>query len=444
MEEPLEEFKPTYTAIFSVNYFIQGVSQSLFTTIVPIYIIIQLGALGPEDIGILGTIVLLPFAVKFLYGILSDKFSFKKWGRRKPWIIGPLTMAGIIWIIIPFVVTKANVLILFTIGGFVIYLGIAMADTAIDGLILDNCPKKQLGRVQGICWGFRSVGIIAGGPLLVLIFYFLFELDIGWIFFGYGIIVIISSLLVLIVEEIRIIENVRIKENLKTVFGKKKNWTVFAFALFNAFVDGVIFLFIALYVLYLGGILEFGAEGFSTGVIEEEVGNRILYGWNAIINLIIGVGVIVGALIGGYLADLKSRKLAVYSSLVVTTVALLLFLIPVPSVLAFILLIFAFIVGSTNGWRNSGFSAVIGQISTQYPEVDSTYYATCNSFANIGTVIGLICTNIILGILEGAAIVFIFGVIFIFLAITSNIGLIPFLIMSEEEYELPDKIGKLD
>ncbi|MBD3214728.1 MAG: MFS transporter [Candidatus Lokiarchaeota archaeon] len=443
MEEELKKFSKSATAIFSVNYFIQGVSQSLFTTIVPIYIIVQLGALGPEDIGILGTIVLLPFAVKFLYGILSDKYSFRNWGRRKPWIIGPLTIAGIIWIIIPLIVNAVNVLILFTIGGFVIYLGIAMADTAIDGLILDNCPKKQLGRVQGICWGFRSVGIIAGGPLLVLIFYFLFQLDIGWIFIGYGVIVILSSLLVLLVEEIRVIENVRVKENLKIVFGKAKNWKVFAFALFNAFVDGVIFLFISLYVLYLGGILEFGAEGFSTGVIEEAAGEPLLYGGNALINLIIGIGVIVGALIGGYLADLKSRKLSVYSSLAITTIALLLFLIPIPQYLSFILLIFAFIVGSTNGWRNSGFSAVIGQISTQYPEVDSTYYATCNSFANIGTVVGLVCTNIILSVLEGAEIVFIFAVIFLFLAITSNIGVIPFLVIPEEEYELPDKIGKL-
>jgi MFS family permease len=145
--------------------------------------------------------------------------------------------------------------------------------------------------------------------------------------------------------------------------------------------------------------------------------------------------------IGGYIADLKSRKLSVYTSLIITTIALLLFLIQAPF---WILLIFALIVGSTNGWRNSGFSAVIGQISTQYPEVDSTYYATCNSFANIGTVIGLIFTNIILGVLEGSEVVFIFGVLFIFLALTSNIGVIPFLIMPEEEYELPDKIGKLD
>jgi MFS family permease len=120
--------------------------------------------------------------------------------------------------------------------------------------------------------------------------------------------------------------------------------------------------------------------------------------------------------------------------MVITTIALLLFLIP--SSPWWILLIFALIVGSTNGWRNSGFSAIVGQISAQYPEVDSTYYATCNSFANIGTVIGLLLTNVILGVLEGMQFFLIFSVIFIFMSIISNLGIIPFLFMIPEEYEL--------
>ncbi|MBD3193607.1 MAG: MFS transporter [Candidatus Lokiarchaeota archaeon] len=435
MEETLGEFKTSYTAIFSVNYFVQGVSQSLFTAIVPLYLIIQIGGIVATDLASLGTVVLLPFAVKFIYGILSDKFALKKLGRRKPWIIGPLTLTGLIWIIIPLVITASTALALFTIGGFFIYLGIAMGDTAIDGLILDNCPKNRLGRVQGICWGFRSVGIIAGGPLLVLIFY-IFSINIEWIFIGYGIFVVLTSLLVLLVEEFKTMENMKVFDNLKMVFGKGKNWKVFSFALFNAFVDGVIFLFISLFILSQIGLLDFSGGVINTSAIEESVTDEVLYGTNALINLILGGGVIIGAVIGGYLADVKSRTISVYSSFLVTTVSLLLFLINAHFA---ILLIFAFIVGSSNGWRNSGFSAVIGQISTLYPEVDSTYYATCNSFANIGTVLGLISTNIILGVLEGSAVTFIFGVLFIFMALASNLGAIPFLFMDKKEYELPEE-----
>ncbi len=429
--EKKPEFKPLYTGIFSVTYMIQGISQSLFTTVVPIYLVIQMGSVGGSDIGTLGTIVLLPFVVKFLYGMLSDKFSIGKLGRRKPWIISSSLLSGIVWVLIPFLVTTENALMLFMAGGLLIYLGMAIADTAVDGLILDNCPKGQLGRVQGTCWAFRSIGIIAGGPLIVAIL-LLLDLKIELVFLGYGISVIATSFLILIIKELQIIENVRIADNLKTVFGKKKNWTVFSFALFNAFVDGVIFLFVSLFILFQTDFLTFTGGEIDTGVIEESA-DLVIYGANAFIAFIIGIGVIIGAIIGGYLADFISRKFAFYSSMLITTISLLLFVIPSPY---WLLLIFACIVGSTNGWRNSGFSAIVGQISAQYPEVDSTYYATCNSFANIGTVIGLLLTSIILGTLKGFDYFIIFSVVFIFMAFLSNLGIIPFLFMDSEEYEL--------
>lgn len=433
--EKKKEFKSLYTGIFSITYLIQGISQSLFTTVVPIYLVIELGAVGGSDIGTLGTIVLLPFIVKFLYGMLSDKFSIGKFGRRKPWIIFASILAGVIWVLIPFLVTKNNALILFMVGGLLIYLGMAIADTAVDGLILDNCPKEQLGRVQGICWAFRSVGIIAGGPLIVAIF-IIADIPIEGVFLGYGIAVIATSFLIIIVKEIQVITNVKIVDNLKTVFGKKKNWTVFSFALFNAFVDGVIFLFISLFILVQTDFLQFTGGEIETGAIEES-GDLVIYGANAFIAFIIGIGVVIGAIIGGYIADFVSRKLAFYSSMVITTVSLLLFIIPSDW---WVLLIFALIVGSTNGWRNSGFSAIVGQISAQYPEVDSTYYATCNSFANIGTVIGLLLTTAILGVLEGMETFLIFSVIFIFMALISNLGILPFLFMDPEEYELESRL----
>ncbi|MFX1411220.1 MAG: hypothetical protein ACFFA6_12795, partial [Promethearchaeota archaeon] len=113
-----------------------------------------------------------------------------------------------------------------------------------------------------------------------------------------------------------------------------------------------------------------------------------------------------------------------------------LFLIPtiVP-----ILIFFAFLIGSSAGWRNSSYSAVIGQISTLYPEVDSTYYATCNSFNNIGTVIGLQLTGFLFGALEGLDTYTIYAIIFIFMVIISNIGIIPFLTIDSKEYELRNK-----
>ncbi len=430
MEKNKTEFKSSYIGIFSLNYFFQGINQSMFAVIVPIYLIMELEAISGADISFLLSIVLMPFAIKFIYGMLSDKYALKNLGRRKPWIIIPVSFSGLLWILIPFIITTNTAFMIFIVGGVLIVLGVAIADTAIDGLILDITPKEKLGRVQGVCWGIRSVGIIIGGPLIVA-FYMLAGGSIELVFIGLGIIMILTSLTILIVKEAVTHIDFSIKTNLKLIFGKGKNWKVYMFALFNSFVDGVIFVFLSLYIIIEAGFI--GSEGATIELLETD---KSLYEPTAFISLFIGLGVLVGALIGGYISDLKTRKLGVFTSLLVTTVSLLLFLIPtiVP-----ILIFFAFLIGSSAGWRNSSYSAVVGQISTLYPEVDSTYYATCNSFVNIGTVIGLQLTGILFSALEGLSTYTIYAILFIFMVIISNIGIIPFLTMDSKEFELSDK-----
>jgi len=425
------ELKRSYIGIFSLNYFVQGINQSMFTTIIPIFLFYLLSP-APVDAGQIASmmsIILLPFGVKFIYGILSDKIGFKNLGRRKPWIIGASFLSGFIWILFPFLLTPNNAMSLVTILGIVIVIGVAMADTAIDGLILDLYPKERLGRVQGICWGFRSVGIIAGGPLLVVLI-IMTGGTTEMIFIVLGIAMMAFSFTTLMVKErIKIIE-VNAKENLKIIFGKRKNWKVYVFSLFNAFCDGIVFVLVPLFILIQWGLVS--AAGASMDLIGDPT-KQELYGPQAFIAFIIGVGVITGALIGGRIADLQSRKRSVIMSFILTTISFLLFIIPI---IWPVLIIFSLILGSSAGWRNSAFSAVIGQESQQYPEMDSTYYATCNSFTNLGSTIGLQLTSVLIGILAGLQTFWIYAILFLFLAIVMNIGLGTFFILDPKDYEV--------
>jgi len=425
------ELKRSYIGIFSLNYFVQGINQSMFTTIIPIFLFYLLSP-APVDAGQIASmmsIILLPFGVKFIYGILSDKIGFKNLGRRKPWIIGASFLSGFIWILFPFLLTPNNAMSLVTILGIVIVIGVAMADTAIDGLILDLYPKERLGRVQGICWGFRSVGIIAGGPLLVVLI-IMTGGTTEMIFIVLGIAMMAFSFTTLMVKErIKIIE-VNAKENLKIIFGKRKNWKVYVFSLFNAFCDGIVFVLVPLFILIQWGLVS--AAGASMDLIGDPT-KQELYAPQAFIAFIIGVGVITGALIGGRIADLQSRKRSVIMSFILTTISLLLFIIPI---IWPVLIIFSLILGSSAGWRNSAFSAVIGQESQQYPEMDSTYYATCNSFTNLGSTIGLQLTSVLIGILAGLQTFWIYAILFLFLAIVMNIGLGTFFILDPKDYEV--------
>ena len=123
--------KKSNLGIFSLNYFTQGINQSMFTTIIPIYLLQLIGSVDAAEVASLMSIVLLPFGVKFLYGMISDKISIKNLGRRKPWIIGPSIVAGLIWILIPSILTANNAMTLIMILGIIIVIGGAMADTAI-------------------------------------------------------------------------------------------------------------------------------------------------------------------------------------------------------------------------------------------------------------------------------------------------------------------------
>jgi len=429
MGEVKTELKRSNIAIFSLNYFVQGINQSMFTTIIPIYLLQLMGTVDAGEVASIMSLVLLPFGVKFIYGILSDKIGFKKLGRRKPWIIGPSIVSGLIWILITFLLTPGNAMMLIIILGVLIAIGVAMADTAIDGLILDLYPKERLGRVQGICWSFRSIGIIAGGPILV-IFILLSGGIIEYIFIGLGIAMIVFSFLTLIIKEtVKKIE-VNAVENLKIIFGKRKNWKVYIFSLFISISDGVIFVIIPLFILIQWGLVS------ATGATMDLIGDPTavdLYAPQALVAFIVALGVITGAIIGGRISDLHSRKRSIYLSFTLTSCSFLLFLIPVfwP-----VLMIFAFLLGCSSGWRNSAFSAVIGQESQLYPEMDSTYYATCNSFTNLGTTIGLQITSILFASLIGLPTFALFAVIFLVMVVLININIIPFKSLDPKEYEI--------
>jgi MFS family permease len=426
------EYKFRYTGFFSLNYFIQGINQSIFATVVPVYLIVILGIVDLAGLSFMLSFVLMPFILKIIYGILSDKVKFKKIGRRKPWIIGPASFSGMMWMIIPLLLTinPLSAITIFTYGGFLTILGIAMADTAMDGFILDICPKELLGRTTGTVWAVRSIGIIIGGPLILLT---LNVLDFRFILFGLGILTIVFSLFTLAIKHKQMNEAVELIPNLKLMFKKRENWKVYIFSLFMAIVDGVVFVFLALFILIQLGIIE--AVGATTSVLEEDV---TLYPSQAFIAFLTGIGVLMGALLGGYFADKKSRRFVVYLKFIITTVALLLLMIPIPSPVSWIFLIFAVIVGASSGWSNAAFSSVTSQYSQEYPQAPSTYYSICTSFVNLGTQLGLIFTGLVFSIVSGISsdVSIVYTAVFASMIVLSNLALLPFILMKKENYEV--------
>jgi len=428
LEEKEYQFKNTYTLIFSLLYLIQGITQSMFMVIIPIYLLEILGSVEASTIAFLGSIIMIPFIIKIIFGALSDKYGIKKLGRRKPWILGALIFSGLVVMFLPTLVNAnpSAVIAIIILVGFFSMFGLAMSDTVIDGFILDITPKSQLGRIQGATWGFRSAGIVLGGPAILL---FMYVMPLDLIFIMLGILTIVFAIFILFIKDIEEPRKVNYLSNLKLIIGKGKNWKLFIFSFFTAIIDGVLFSVISLYILIRAGIIA--AEGATIEMLEAEIN---LYEPIAFISAIAGGGILLGAILGGYVADKKSRRIAYYLSLVLITSSLLLLLIPVPVV---ILLIFVIIVGSASGWSHSSFGAIASGYSREYHEVRSSYFALSASFVNFGTMLGLVLTGIIFDSMSEITsdTYLIYSVVFIFMAILSNIGIIAFLTLDPKTYE---------
>jgi len=428
LEEKEYQFKNTYTLIFSLLYLIQGITQSMFMVIIPIYLLEILGSVEASTIAFLGSIIMIPFIIKIIFGALSDKYGIKKLGRRKPWILGALIFSGLVVMFLPTLVNAnpSAVIAIIILVGFFSMFGLAMSDTVIDGFILDITPKSQLGRIQGATWGFRSAGIVLGGPAILL---FMYVMPLDLIFIMLGILTIVFAIFILFIKDIEEPRKVNYLSNLKLIIGKGKNWKLFIFSFFTAIIDGVLFSVISLYILIRAGIIA--AEGATIEMLEAEIN---LYEPIAFISAIAGGGILLGAILGGYVADKKSRRIAYYLSLVLITSSLLLLLIPVPVV---ILLIFVIIVGSASGWSHSSFGAIASGYSREYHEVRSSYFALSASFVNFGTMLGLVLTGIIFDSMSEITsdTYLIYSVVFIFMAILSNVGIIAFLTLDPKTYE---------
>ncbi len=425
-ENNTNNYKKYYNGIFSLNYLTQGINQSMFAIIIPIYLILTLKSIEISSIIGIISIGLMPWSMKFLYGIINDKFGSKKLGRRKPYVIFPSIVSGICWILIPLLLYPSSAIALFTIMAVIINLGYAITDTSIDGLIMDIVPKAQLGSSQGLFWGVRTFGLILGGPIFAFL---LTTFSIDFIFITLGFISIFFSLLIIFIKEDISKQQIKLTTNLKIIFKTRENWKVFLFSMFLAIIDGIVYLILALYVLIKIGLIK--PEGAKISLLKENID---LYLPQAYITSIIGIGIILGAIIGGYLADRKSRRFSIYISYLIISVSFVLLILPVPIVA---ILVFCGILGCALGWRNGAVFAILGNYSKRYPEIDSTYFSICMAFSNLGTILGLTLTGFLFTEVANISSDFlvIYGTVFIFMAFLQNIGLLFFKLLDPNEYE---------
>ncbi|MCA9959438.1 MAG: MFS transporter, partial [Anaerolineales bacterium] len=149
--------------LFAMLYFVQGSALAYFRNFQKPYL--DSFGIDADLIGLLTTILLLPFILKIFIGMLSDRVSLFGHGHRKPYIVLGLLLAVVAFTAVSFVSPDHNFTlfaILITLGSF----SVALFDSTTDGLAIDSTPSAEYGTVQGTMVGGRALGFI----ILSLIF----------------------------------------------------------------------------------------------------------------------------------------------------------------------------------------------------------------------------------------------------------------------------------
>jgi len=71
--------------MFGLLYFTQGTILSYFTALNGLYFLSR--GLSMTDLGVFSLIALIPFVIKILLGMLSDRVNLLGMGHRKPYIL---------------------------------------------------------------------------------------------------------------------------------------------------------------------------------------------------------------------------------------------------------------------------------------------------------------------------------------------------------------------
>ncbi|WP_437730727.1 MFS transporter [Sorangium sp. So ce1335] len=145
-------------------YMCQGLPFGFFTQALPV--LLRRQGISLEGIG-LSSLLALPWALKFLWAPLVDRYFFPRLGRRRSWILplqGLTTLAlGLLALREP-----GEGLSSVLVAVLIVNLLSATQDIATDGLAVDVLEPGERGWANGIqVAGYRAGMIVGGGVLLV-------------------------------------------------------------------------------------------------------------------------------------------------------------------------------------------------------------------------------------------------------------------------------------
>jgi PAT family beta-lactamase induction signal transducer AmpG len=142
-------------------YVAQGIPWGFMATTLPAYI----KSRGVADTAVASAMAMttLPYAFKWVWGPLMDVFTIPSLGRRRPWIMFAQLMMAVtvlVMLLIPDISVNLEMLAWMILIHTVFN---SMQDVAVDALAVDLLDEDERGRANGLMYGSKYGGAFIGG-----------------------------------------------------------------------------------------------------------------------------------------------------------------------------------------------------------------------------------------------------------------------------------------
>ena len=280
--------------MFGGLYFVQGVIQAYQLN----FFKPHLNSVGIEAdrIATLAGLALVPFMLKWVFGIISDRFNLFGKGYRMPYMVVGLIISAFAFGS-AFFIKPADQFGAMTAIILIAVSAMTLFDATADALAVDITAPEDHGIVQSVMTGGRAAGFI----ILSLAFGFIAErMGYSTIFLVMGIIILFPLIMVF-----------QVKEPEQRAERKKFQWGAFKQLLRPIYLLYILFIVLAWTTFQ-------GIDGLVTLYMSSElhIGPAIIgrYG------MLKGIGMVIGALILGWAINKFGIKNAALSTVSMVTV----------------------------------------------------------------------------------------------------------------------------
>ena len=142
-------------------YVAQGIPWGFITVTFVTYLAVE--GVAAKELALLLTLGTLPWSVKFLWGPVIDRYQFKGYGKRRPWIL--IAQSGMILILASMLlIPNPSGNVQFFAYIFLVYnIFTALQDVSTDALAVDILKSHEIEKVNSYMFTSKSVGGIIGG-----------------------------------------------------------------------------------------------------------------------------------------------------------------------------------------------------------------------------------------------------------------------------------------